>query len=79
MKVREVLEKYSEYAPMTERDLTGKIRRHVIAVDVLRLAPIIERALRTSYRKGQDDALADICISIEERGVEAGANTISNS
>ena len=43
------------------------------------LVGIFEPALRASYRRGQDDALATALISIEARGVEAGATTISNS
>ena len=48
MNVREALEKYSEFAPMVVRDLAGKTRKHVIQVDVLRLAPDLEAALRAT-------------------------------
>ena len=40
------------------------------------LVGIFENALRISYRQGQDDALATTLISIEARGVDAGALTV---
>ncbi|KKM17206.1 hypothetical protein LCGC14_1678140 [marine sediment metagenome] len=71
MNVREVLNGYAEYAPMTVRDLKGVVRKQVIQVDVLRLAPDFEIALHAAYKEGYEEGVIERgCVP--EDGVTAG-------
>ena len=72
MNLQAKLETYSKFAPMTVRDLSGKVREKIIQVDVLVLVPKIEAALRAAYDEGCEDTESENHLRHSDRGVTTG-------
>ena len=81
MNVREVLDGYAEFAPMTVRDLRGVVQKQVIQVDVLRLASDIEKGFRAAWAEGTADGRSIDCGygKSSDNGVTAGITVMVES
>ncbi len=51
MNIKDALKEFSKFEPMVARDLLGKVREEVIQVDLLKLAPRVERGLRKAIQE----------------------------
>ncbi len=51
MNIKEALMEFAVFEPMLVADLSGKVREEVIQVNILKLAPKIEGALRKAIQE----------------------------